>query len=444
MATHGIDPQARGLALQYQGSGGSALVGFLQAGTGAVTRTLQAKGRDVISVKDFGALGDAATNDRAAIQAAIDAAVALGGGKVYFPTGIYLFGSQITIGAGVTLVGDGPTDGVGTAAPSTLRRNYDSGAGIVFTGDHSGLLDIGIDGNSNAGDLVQVVGSRFHLRNTSLIKAGQDNLRIGDNNSGNTYNSNLWRLDRLICLNAGRYGVHVHDGKAAPDVNAGLATGIDVAGCTNHGFYMERAWDTTLVNVVAQTNSGTGIRIGEASKNTVVYSPYTEANGNNELVIDAGALNTRVLGTRSGVSTSGYVDNGTGSQILQTRSGITGYYWNKLTIGGLGAGITAILDLYAGVNEINAGKLIGRDGAVGTAGEVAIQVKRNGDAPIDRLVLSDGAVTLSANTSLIVTTSQTPASAAATGTAGTIAWDSGYLYVCTATDTWKRVAIATW
>lgn len=38
----------------------------------------------------------------------------------------------------------------------------------------------------------------------------------------------------------------------------------------------------------------------------------------------------------------------------------------------------------------------------------------------------------------------TPASASATGTAGTITWDSSYIYVCTATNTWKRVAIATW
>jgi hypothetical protein len=37
-----------------------------------------------------------------------------------------------------------------------------------------------------------------------------------------------------------------------------------------------------------------------------------------------------------------------------------------------------------------------------------------------------------------------PASASATGVAGTIATDTGYIYVCTATDTWKRVAIATW
>lgn len=40
--------------------------------------------------------------------------------------------------------------------------------------------------------------------------------------------------------------------------------------------------------------------------------------------------------------------------------------------------------------------------------------------------------------------SKTPASAAATGTTGDICWDSSYIYICTATDTWKRVEIATW
>jgi len=54
-----------------------------------------------------------------------------------------------------------------------------------------------------------------------------------------------------------------------------------------------------------------------------------------------------------------------------------------------------------------------------------------------------GDVTLSAG-DLIITTSTTPASAAAAGVVGTIAWDASYMYVCTATNTWKRVAIATW
>jgi hypothetical protein len=41
-------------------------------------------------------------------------------------------------------------------------------------------------------------------------------------------------------------------------------------------------------------------------------------------------------------------------------------------------------------------------------------------------------------------TGSAPASAGAAGTTGTIVTDADYIYVCTATNTWKRVAIATW
>lgn len=37
-----------------------------------------------------------------------------------------------------------------------------------------------------------------------------------------------------------------------------------------------------------------------------------------------------------------------------------------------------------------------------------------------------------------------PATASSTGTAGQLAMESGFLYVCIAADTWERVAIATW
>jgi len=43
-----------------------------------------------------------------------------------------------------------------------------------------------------------------------------------------------------------------------------------------------------------------------------------------------------------------------------------------------------------------------------------------------------------------IASSKTPASASDTGTAGEICWDADYIYVCTATDTWKRTAISTW
>ena len=37
-----------------------------------------------------------------------------------------------------------------------------------------------------------------------------------------------------------------------------------------------------------------------------------------------------------------------------------------------------------------------------------------------------------------------PASATSSGTAGDIRYDASYLYVCVATNTWKRSALATW
>lgn len=41
-------------------------------------------------------------------------------------------------------------------------------------------------------------------------------------------------------------------------------------------------------------------------------------------------------------------------------------------------------------------------------------------------------------------TSRTPASASASGNAGDICWDASYVYVCIATNTWRRMAHATW
>jgi hypothetical protein len=45
---------------------------------------------------------------------------------------------------------------------------------------------------------------------------------------------------------------------------------------------------------------------------------------------------------------------------------------------------------------------------------------------------------------LNIATTVTPATASSAGTTGDIVWDASYIYVCTATNTWKRTAIATW
>lgn len=43
-----------------------------------------------------------------------------------------------------------------------------------------------------------------------------------------------------------------------------------------------------------------------------------------------------------------------------------------------------------------------------------------------------------------IRTAQTPASGTATGNAGDICWDSDYIYVCVATNTWKRSSLTSW
>lgn len=45
---------------------------------------------------------------------------------------------------------------------------------------------------------------------------------------------------------------------------------------------------------------------------------------------------------------------------------------------------------------------------------------------------------------LRVRTAKTPATAGAAGNAGDISWDSSYVYVCVAANTWKRAALTTW
>lgn len=64
---------------------------------------------------------------------------------------------------------------------------------------------------------------------------------------------------------------------------------------------------------------------------------------------------------------------------------------------------------------------------------------------VERLRLDNNLVTLSGN-SLRISTSSSPTSAATAGTAGEIRWDSGFLYVCTASGAagaavWKRTAL---
>ncbi len=93
------------------GSTSSDLVSYTPAGTGAVATTVQAKLRESVSVKDFGAVGNGSTNDTAAIQAAIDS-VSTSGGQVHFPTGTYNCSTLVITGGAnnILITGSGKGD----------------------------------------------------------------------------------------------------------------------------------------------------------------------------------------------------------------------------------------------------------------------------------------------------------------------------------------------
>lgn len=129
-------------------------------------------------VTQFGAVADGVTDDTAAIQDAIDAAAAQGRGIVYFPAGIYVVDSGLTVSPGAMIVlqgsGKGATGGwVGTR----LKRNSGTTPiiSVVGTSQLSSdrpiceIRDMELSGNNTSGDLLVVYrASHFGLRDVRV------------------------------------------------------------------------------------------------------------------------------------------------------------------------------------------------------------------------------------------------------------------------------------
>ena len=163
----------------------SADVTFLQSGTGAVTRSGQSKMRDVVSVKDFGAVGDGAADDTVAIQAAMN----IGAREIRFPAGTYKITSTITWTGPRDLVGDGPksTELLCQVNDWTFDKPLTSGRTISvrnmkLTGDQTKASNAGIrvfDNGDRPFQNLEINGfSRAGLRIVQSVNPVIDTVRV--------------------------------------------------------------------------------------------------------------------------------------------------------------------------------------------------------------------------------------------------------------------------
>jgi hypothetical protein len=142
---------------------GDALVGFRQSNSsgnlsGAVGKTVHQKFQEIVSVKDFGAVGNGVTDDTAAIQLAFTYARTCINPAVYFPTGTYLTASTTTLyrlSSGMEVYGDGMD-----ATIIKWNATYPGSTIALFAGAASGSInsatirDLAIRGNHDTSGYV--------------------------------------------------------------------------------------------------------------------------------------------------------------------------------------------------------------------------------------------------------------------------------------------------
>ena len=195
---------------------------FTQTGTGAVARTWDSKLTDIISVNDFGAIGDGVANDTTAIQNALNEA----GTKeknLYVPAGTYLITTTLYIPAGVRVIGEGKYNNWST---STQVK------GTIFktSGTLTGVRWTDITGSDATDDtpLLVAKGNGVYLENLTLLTE-----------------SNNWSIGVLF-----------------PCVKQCGFSGLQVFGFTDAGVYLDATWsdrNTTLKNLHTSISPSSGM-----------------------------------------------------------------------------------------------------------------------------------------------------------------------------------------
>lgn len=240
---------------------GDALVAVKSTLVGAVGRTQHGKNQDLVSVKDFGAVGDGVADDTSAFQAAIDSKKSL-----YIPDGVYLISSTLAITA---------TDSLCIAGNNFGHVNdQTTGSVIKFTG--------------SASPAIRVQGGAIGAKISGLFLDIQDSSSDGFDFGGAWY----LKLQDCVVRNA-RYGVYLH--YDTPDYFSGVAelTSCYFSKCTN-GIKTSKV-DINVVKVDNCTffDGVNGVLIGDSGsassvRNFIVRDSLFEANTGYDVGVVAG------------------------------------------------------------------------------------------------------------------------------------------------------------
>jgi hypothetical protein len=279
-------------------------------------------------------------------------------------------------------------------------------------------------------------------KNTGIYSPGADQVAISTNGT-----------EKLIVKSDGKVGL----GTSAPSsllhlVSSGQPT-ITVADADGR---------TLLIQAPSSTNSAF---IGTTTNHDLLLQAGTTAGGLNVMRFNtAGAERVRITDTgRVGIGTTSPSspltvgpDAGAGTQTLLTLINANTTYATGLGPSvafqvGTGTSLGSLSYLMAG-SSFSDGSRVNISNRAGGSGYFDLVVNGSERLRVDssgRLLVGtssdSGGALLQVNDNRIrIATANTPASAGATGTTGEIAWDADYIYVCTATNTWKRTAIATW
>jgi parallel beta-helix repeat protein len=222
-----------------------------------------------INVKDYGATGDGATNDTAAIQAAIDDAPA-SGGTVFFPFGNYSIG-KISIGvkSGVTLLGAGWSNTKLTLRNTTNDHMIVIGDGSTYTTGNA-IRNMRLAGNSanqSAGALIRLHSAEdTHISGCYINDAkAQGILAEGTGTRNNAY---VYVSDCYINTNLGD-GIYALNQSYTVIVTGNVIAGNGKNPANGAGFHSNGNDTHTIVGNVFDENSS-GIRLFNSSDCTVV------------------------------------------------------------------------------------------------------------------------------------------------------------------------------